>query len=65
MHWINYIKHTASQCSIIHLAVWAMRKDFHVIFSPIFLSNLESESPPPSIIMGASSTVFCHDHPFH
>ena len=34
MHWINfYIKHTAaSQCSITHLAVWTMRKDFHVIF---------------------------------
>ena len=28
MHWINFhIKHTAaSQCSIIHLAVWTMRK---------------------------------------
>ena len=38
MHWINFhIKHTAaSQCSIIHLAVWAMRKDFHVsTFFPI------------------------------
>ena len=36
MHWINFhIKHTAaSQCSIIQLAVWTMRKDFHVIFSP-------------------------------
>ena len=37
MHWINFhTKHTAaSQCSIIHLAVWTMRKDFHVIFFPI------------------------------
>ena len=34
MHWINFhIKHTAAfECSIIHLAVCAMRKDFHVIF---------------------------------
>ena len=29
---IFIIKH--SQCSIIHLAVWTMRKDFHVIFPP-------------------------------
>ena len=29
MYWIN-LKHTAaSQCSIILLAVWTMRKDFH------------------------------------
>ena len=36
MHWIKFhIKHTAaSQCSIIHLAVWTMRKDLHIIFSP-------------------------------
>ena len=36
MHWDNFhIKHTAaSQCSIIYLAVWTMRKDFHVIFPP-------------------------------
>ena len=33
MHWINFhIKHTAaSQFSIIHLAVWARRKDFRVL----------------------------------
>ena len=37
MHWINFhIKHTAaSQCSIIHLAVWTMRKDLHIIFSTL------------------------------
>ena len=36
MYWIIFIcKHTiASQCSIINLAVWTMRKDFH-IFSPL------------------------------
>ena len=33
MHWINFpIKAHCSQCSIIHLAVCTMRKDFHVIF---------------------------------
>ena len=34
MHWIIFhIKHTAaSQCSIIHIAVWAMRKEFQVFF---------------------------------
>ena len=36
MHWIHFhIKHTAAfQCSIIHLAVCAMRMDFHVLFPP-------------------------------
>ena len=33
MYWINF-HIVASQCSIILLAVWTMRKDFHVIFPP-------------------------------
>ena len=37
MRWINFhIKHTdASQCSIIHLAVWTMRKGLSRNYSPI------------------------------
>ena len=40
MHWIIFhIKHTAAYlCSITHLAVWTMRKDFHVILFP-YLQN--------------------------
>ena len=32
--WINYTKHTAASQCIIDLAVWAIRKDVHIIFSP-------------------------------
>ena len=40
MHWINF--HTAaSQCSLIHLVVWTMRKDFYVIFSP-YIAEMQS-----------------------